>query len=99
MSRSKGRRMERIRNEMRLWLRTHCGQRLSYLQKDIDNGCEELGFKSVDDAFIAYSVFGADLAPTVMDNLELTLFAEEFSELVAAGAGESAAAIDFLGDS
>jgi len=34
-----------------------------------------------------------------MDNLELTLFVEEFSELVAAGAGESAAAIDFLGDS
>ena len=99
MNRSKGRRLARIRNEMRLWLRTHCGHRLSYSQKDIDNGREELGFKSVDDAFIAYSIFGADLAPTLMDDLEWTVFAEDFSELVAVGAGGTAVAIDFLGDS
>jgi hypothetical protein len=82
---------------MRLWLRTHCGQRLSYSQKDIDNGREELSFKGVEDAFIAY-FFGADLAPTVMDNVELTVFAEDFSELVAIGTGGTAVALDFLGN-
>jgi hypothetical protein len=42
--------------------------------------------------------FGADLAPTVMDNVELTVFAEDFSELVAIGTGGTAVALDFLGN-
>lgn len=84
---------------MRLWLRAHCGHRLSYTQKEIDNGREELGFSGADDAFIAYSIFGADLAPTVIGNPDATILAEEFSNLLAVGAGDSAVAIDLFGDS
>lgn len=98
MNRRKGRRFVRIRNELRLWLRAHCGHRLSYTQKEIDNGREELGFSSADDAFIAYSVFGADLAPTIIGNLDSTILAEEFSNLLAVDAGDPTVALDFFDD-
>ena len=77
------RRTARIRNELRLWLRARYGRRFFYTQKQIDIGREELGFRSVDDAFIAYSLFGADLSPGILSALDVNTPMEDLSDALA----------------
>ena len=57
------RRVGRIRDELRQWLRSRHGLRAKYSQLQIDAGREDLGFDGIDDALIAYTLFGPDLVP------------------------------------
>ncbi len=77
------RRTARIRNELRLWLRARCGRRFFYTQRQIDIGREELGFRSADDAFIAYSLFGADLSPDILSALNVNTSIEDLDDALA----------------
>ncbi len=92
------RRATRIRNELRLWLRSNFGHRISYAQKQIDIGREELGFRSADDALIAYSLFGADLSPNVLDALEPNLEMEDLDGLLTNIADEPGVEWDCIND-
>lgn len=76
------RRAWRIRDELRLWLRSRHGVRPQYSQEEIDRGREDLGFTGLEDALVAYTLFGGDLMPTVAESLSLPVSAEEISEIV-----------------
>lgn len=91
-------RTRRIRDEMRLWLRSRHGIRVGYAKDDIDRGREDLGFSSVEDAVIAYTLFGADLMPDMVDSLELTLAADDIAAIFAASPGGLFEATDLLVD-
>jgi hypothetical protein len=93
------RRVARIRDELRQWLRSQFGIRTQYSQQQIDAGREELGFDGVDDTLIAYTLFGADLLPAFSDSLGLTVSAEELSELAAAADESLTEMADFLAGS
>jgi hypothetical protein len=86
------RRAGRIRDEMRLWLRSQYGLRAEYSQEEIDNGREDLGFSGVEDALVAYTLFGGDLMP------DLPLSAEEIGELLEAAADGVMDVADLLVD-
>jgi len=77
---------------MRLWLRSRYGLRAEYSQEEIDNGREDLGFSGVEDALVAYTLFGGDLMP------DLPLSAEEISELLEAAADGIMDVADLLVD-
>jgi hypothetical protein len=77
------RRIRRIRDEMRLWLRSRHGFRAGYSQREIDRGREDLGFGSIEDTLIAYTLFGGDLMPELLDSLELGISADEIAAIVA----------------
>ena len=57
------RRASRIRTELGLWLSQNAGRSGRYSKLQIDRGREELGFTGLDDALVAYSLFGANLLP------------------------------------
>lgn len=76
------RRAGRIRDEMRLWLRSRHGLRTQYSQEEIDKGREDLGFGGAEDALVAYTLFGGDLMPGIAESLELPISAEEISDIV-----------------
>lgn len=90
------RRAARIRDEMRLWLRSRHGIRTQYSQKEIDKGREDLGFGSVEDALIAYTLFGGDLMPDFAASLDLPISAEEISDIVDAASDGVMDAADLL---
>lgn len=69
----KKRRINRVRDEMRVWLRRHHGYRVEYTRADIDNGREELGFDGVEDALVAYTLFGGDFAPSFASSLGFSM--------------------------
>ena len=98
MNRKISRRVVRVRNEMRLWLRTNFGRRFSYSKREIDKGRQELGFNSADDAFVAYSLFGADLSPAKMGSLELNALVEDLNESIEGAAFEPDLASDYFSD-
>lgn len=75
-------RVNRLRNELRLWLRDHYGRHLSYGKHEIDCAREALGFDDVDDAMIAYTFFGPDLMPDFLASLGQSLSPDELSELI-----------------
>ena len=93
------RRVLRIRDELRQWLRSRFGVRTQYSQQQIDAGREDLGFDSVDDTLIAYTLFGADLVPAFSDSLGLAFSAEELRGLVTSAAGSLAEVADLLAGS
>ncbi len=66
---------------MRLWLRSRHGIRTGYPKKEIDLGMEDLGFNSTDDALIAYTLFGGDLTPGMLDSLELSVSADDIAAI------------------
>lgn len=76
------RRIRRIRDELRQWLRSRYGLRARYSQVQIDAGRQDLGFDSIDDALIAYTLFGPDLVPAFSDSLGLALSTEEFNDMM-----------------
>ena len=78
------RRAERIRNEMRQWLRSHLGVRTQYSKAEIDSGREDLGFSSVEDALFAYTLFGGDLMPGFAESLNLSISPEDIHDLIEA---------------
>jgi len=78
------RRTGRIRDEMRLWLRSRHGIRAGYSQEAIDQGRQDLGFESVEDALVAYTLFGGDLTPGMVDSLGLSIPADEIAAIVGA---------------
>jgi len=92
------RRTRRIRDEMRLWLRSRHGIRVGYAKDDIDRGREDLGFSSVEDTLIAYTLFGGDLMPDMVDSLELTLATDEIAAIVTASPGGLFEVTDLLVD-
>ena len=57
-------------------MRTH------YSRQQIDRGREELGFRSVDDALVAYTLFGSDLAPEFADSMGLAAAVDEINEVI-----------------
>lgn len=75
------RRVARIRNELRAWLRTRHGIRRGYVREQIDLGREELGFRSTDDALIAYTFFGPDLLPGIAGEPEFLLSEHDITAL------------------
>ena len=78
------RRAARIRDELRLLLRSRHGIRMRYSREEIDRGREDLGFGSAEDALVAYTVFGGDLMPDIADSLGLSGAVDEIGELVEA---------------
>ena len=76
------RRVARIRDELRQWLRSRYGLRAQYAQRQIDLGREELGFSGSDDALVAYTLFGADLVPALSDSVSLALSADDVHAIV-----------------
>lgn len=92
------RRTRRIRDEMRQWLRSRHGIRAGYSKKEIDRGREDLGFDSVEDAFIAYTLFGGDLMPEMVDSLDASISADEIAAIVDAIPDELFDATDLLVD-
>ena len=62
------RRVQRVRDELRQWLRSRHGVHTSYTKAQVDAGREELGFTGADDALIAYSLFGSDFLPDLMQS-------------------------------
>lgn len=92
------RRAGRIQNELRLWLRSKYGTLQSYSKSEIDLGREALGFSGVEDALIAYTVFGPDLVPNFMDSVELSIPAEELKDILDALANGVGDIADLFGD-
>ena len=92
------RRVARIRDEMRLWLRSHHGIRAGYSMEAIDEGREDLGFGGVEDALVAYTLFGGDLAPGMVDSLSLIVSADETATIIAAIPDDIIDVADLLGD-
>ena len=91
-------RARRIQNELRLWLRQQYGVLDTYSKSEIDLARHTLGFNSVDDALVAYSIFGPDLVPGFLASVETTISTEQLTDLVDAldqGIGDIA---DLLGD-
>ena len=78
------RRTARIRDEMRLWLRSRHGIRAGYSQESIDQGRQDLGFESVEDTLVAYTLFGGDLMPGMVDSLGLSVSADEIAGIIGA---------------
>ena len=93
------RRALRIRDELRQWLRSRYGMRPNYTKGQIDDGREELGFDSVEDALVAYTLFGPDLVPAFVDSIELSIQVGEISDIIAAIADDTIALTDLLADS
>ncbi len=82
--------VRRIRDELRQWLRSRYGLRARYAQVQIDAGRQDLGFDGIDDALIAYTLFGSDLVPAFSDSLGPALSTEDIDDmmsLVAEGLG------------
>ncbi len=92
------RRAGRIRDEMRLWLRSRHGVRAEYSKEEIDRGREDLGFGSVEDALIAYTLFGGDLMPAIMDSLESSVSVDQIATIVEALPDGILDATDLLAD-
>lgn len=78
------RRAARIRDELRLLLRSRHGIRTRYSREEIDRGREDLGFGSAEDALVAYTVFGGDLMPDIADSLGLSGAVDEIGDLIEA---------------
>jgi hypothetical protein len=77
---------------MRLWLRSRYGLRAEYSQEEIDKGREDLGFGGVEDALVAYTLFGGDLMP------DLPFSADEIGEILEVAADGAMDAADLLID-
>ena len=90
------RRVGRIRDELRQWLRSRYGLRTQYSQQQIDEGREDLGFSGVEDALVAYCFFGSDLVPAFSDSLGLTLSAEEINDIVSMAMESLTDVADFI---
>lgn len=90
------RRTRRIRDDMRQWLRSRHGIRAGYAKEEIDLGREDLGFDSVEDAFIAYTLFGGDLMPEMVDSLDVSISADEIAGIVNAMPDDLFDATDLL---
>lgn len=60
-------RARRVRDELRLWLRSRYGIRTAYSQAQIDRGARTLGLDGADDLMLAYTFFGGDLLPAGVD--------------------------------
>ena len=89
-------RVVRIRDELRQWLRSRHGLRSQYSQQQIDAGREELGFGGVEDALVAYTLFGGDLVPAFSDSLGLSLSAEQIDDIVSMAAASLTEVADFI---
>lgn len=59
------RRAKRLDHSLGLWLARKYGSRSRYSKPEIDKGCEDLGYRGVDDYLVAYTLFGDDLAPNM----------------------------------
>jgi len=78
------RRAGRIRDEMRQWLRSHHGMHTSYSQDKIDQGREDMGFGSDEDALFAYTLFGGDLMPGMVESLDSAIPPEAIADILEA---------------
>lgn len=92
------RRARRIQDEMRLWLGSSLGVRAAYSREEIDQGREELGFNSVEDMLVAYTLFGGDLMPGVAESLGISVEAGEIGTILEAASGAAAEATALLID-
>lgn len=90
------RRVIRIRDELRQWLRSRHGLRLQYTKQQIDAGREDLGFSSTDDVLVAYTLFGADLVPAFLEASELPISAELIDQIMAASADGLTEVAEFI---
>ena len=91
-------RIRRIRDEMRLWLRSRHGIRPGYTKDVIDQGREDLGFGSVEDTLVAYTLFGGDLAPGMLDSLGLVASPGDIATISESSADSAIEVADLLGD-
>jgi hypothetical protein len=57
-------------------------QPLRSAQVQIDAGRQDLGFDGIDDALIAYTLFGPDLVPASSDSLGLALSTEDIDDMM-----------------
>jgi hypothetical protein len=78
------RRAARIRDEMRLWLRSRHGIQAAYSKQEIDHGREDLGFGGADDALIAYTLFGGELMPDMADSLGILVSPDDIAAIIEA---------------
>lgn len=92
------RRAGRIQNELRLWLRERYGVQDSYAKSEIDIGMESLGFRSLDDALIAYTFFGPDLVPGFLASLDTTFSPEDLTGVIDALNHDTADIAGLFGD-
>jgi len=90
------RRVIRIRDELRQWLRSRHGLRSQYSKQQIDAGREALGFGSTDDVLVAYTLFGADLVPAFLDASELSVSAELINQILSASADGLTEVAEFI---
>ncbi len=90
------RRVIRIRDELRQWLRSRHGLRSQYSKQQIDAGRADLGFSSMDDVLVAYTLFGADLVPAFLDASELSVSAELISQILSTSADGLTEAAEFI---
>ncbi len=92
------RRVARLRDEMRQWLRSHYGIHATYAQNEIDRGREDLGFDGVEDALVAYTMFGGDLMPNIAESLDVSVSLQEVNEIIGAASTGIVDAADLLFD-
>lgn len=83
---------------MRLWLRSRHGVRAGYSQEVIDQGRHDLGFDSVEDGLVAYTLFGGDLMPGMLDSLPLSVTADEIAAIIGTAPDGLLDAVDLLVD-
>lgn len=91
------RRVIRIRDELRQWLRSRHGLRSQYSKEQIDAGREDLGFRSTDDVLVAYTLFGADLVPAFLDTSDISVSAELINQILLTSGDGLAEAAEFIG--
>ena len=90
------RRVIRIRDELRQWLRSRHGLRSQYSKQQIDAGREDLGFSSTDDVLVAYTLFGAGLVPAFLDASELSVSAKMIDQILSASADGLTEVAEFI---
>ena len=91
------RRVLRIRTELGLWLAQHVGGGKDYSKSRIDQGREALGFESVDDALVAYLLFGPDLVPDFLALNDIAELQDEIESSIESIVDDAGLAV--LGDS
>jgi hypothetical protein len=92
------RRAARIRDEMRLWLRNRHGIRTTYSKSEIDAGREDLGFAGADDALIAYTLFGGELMPDMLDTIDLPVSPDDIAAIIEVASDSGLDAAEWLAE-
>lgn len=70
-------RVQRVRQDLGLWLRARFGGQPPYDKDQIDAACRHHGCQELDDLMVAYSLFGSNLLPDLIVDAGLEKAATE----------------------